>query len=383
MYPLGSTAGLGGAGFAGTDAARSYASTGMAGGMLPSVQSAGLNAGLSGQVLASSGMMMPNTQLSVSQMQALTNRQMQQNQVNALRGQQNLQRQLDELKQQVNPQLAMSNAGIGQQGATGVGGMQGQGYDDLEALQNRLNSIYNVGNFEPRPIDPTMPSGLPGDNPRQSTQINASQQMASQQLASQQMSSQQQQQLRQLQQKQQSLQQQQQQQQQQQRASAGAAAGQNPRRQPPPSLLKRDDSLKMEKVFSADGTLVSPTPSKMKFDGNGSSAHMSAMSLSIGDMGVDDNLSSVFDSSLRISDKEKNTSKSKRSSQETTGSSIGGTSSNWDVGHNMDMSVNTFGVGGISENGEISHATFENKMLESEGNMSFSKVFDDPDKAGI
>ena len=326
----------------------------MAGGMLSSVQSAGLNAGLSGQMMASSGMMMPNTQLSVSQMQSLTNRQM--NQVNAMR-EQDLQRQLDELKQQVNPQLALSNAGIVQQSATGVSGMGGQGYEDLEALQNRLASIYSVGQFEPRPIDPTVHSGISADKHRQSAQANASHHHQQQHHQSQQL-------------------------QQHQRVS-GSSSGQNPRRMPPPSLLKRDDSLKMEKIFAADGTLVSPTPSRMKFDGNGSSAHMSAMSLSIGDMGVDDNLSSVFDSSLRISDKEKNTSKAKRSSQETTVSSIGA-SSNWDVGHTMDMSVNTFGAGGISENGEQpSYATFENKMLESEGNMSFSKVFDDPDKSGI
>jgi hypothetical protein len=145
--------------------------------------------------------------------------------------------------------------------------------------------------------------------------------------------------------------------------------GNNPRRMTPPSLLKREDSMKMDKVF--DG--VSPQSTKKKYDGNGSSAHMSAMSLSIGDMQDEGNLSAVFDSSLRISQEKVTVPKEKLKDRPSNGS--------WDP-NSLEMSVNTIGTGaGMSEAGAMSYATFGDPNLhESDGNMSFGKVFEDPDK---
>jgi hypothetical protein len=253
------------------------------------------------------------------------------NQVNAIQ---------DGYGNDLNPQLVMSGGAMNRQGTAGLN--QGMPYGDTEALQNKLASIYpSVEHFEPRPIANV--SQQYQQKPRQSAQTLEK--------------------------------------------GVPASPSQNPRRKPPPSLLKRDDSLKMEKIFSGGA--------KVKYDDNGSSTHMSAMSLSIGDMADDGNLSSVFDSSLRISGEGKNNSKLKRSAQETSSSVL--TTSHWDAAsHTMDMSVNTFGAGhSINEfgaghstnefgigpvNEEASFATYQNKMNESEGNMSFSRVFEDPDK---
>ena len=111
---------------------------------------------------------------------------------------------------------------------------------------------------------------------------------------------------------------------------------------------------------------------KKKYDGGGSAAdHMSAMSLSIGDMNEEGNLSSVFDTSLRIShpsDKETPSLKKKVKDK---------SSSNWE-GERFDMSVATIGgASRFSEAGNMSYATFS-----EDGQMSFSKVFEDPDKLG-
>lgn len=145
--------------------------------------------------------------------------------------------------------------------------------------------------------------------------------------------------------------------------------GQNPRRMPPPSLLKRDDSLKMEKVFSA----TSPGAESVKKKVDGNASNLSAMSLSLGDMNYEGNLSSVFDNSLRISGVSVKSAKeptgvTRKSKQERTSN----------ASDNCDMSVATLG---ISEHGNMSYATFgDPKLQESEGNMSFSRVFEDPDK---
>jgi hypothetical protein len=254
------------------------------------------------------------------------------NQVNAIQ---------DPYGNDLNPQLVMSGGVMNRQGNAGL--HQGMPYGDTEALQNKLASIYpSVDHFEPRPLANV--SQQYQQKPRQSAQTLDK--------------------------------------------GVPASPGQNPRRKPPPSLLKRDDSLKMEKIFSGGA--------KVKYDDNGSSTHMSAMSLSIGDMADEGNLSSVFDSSLRISGEGKNNSKLKRLPQETSSSVL--TTSQWDAAsQTMDMSVNTFGAGhsinefgaghstnefgiGQSVNEEASFATYQNKMNESEGNMSFSRVFEDPDK---
>lgn len=154
--------------------------------------------------------------------------------------------------------------------------------------------------------------------------------------------------------------------------------GNNPRRMPPPSLMKREDSMKMEKVFGA----ASPSSTKKKVDGNNSSAHLSAMSLSIGDMNEEGNLSSVFDSSLRISGADKSGNDNAHPAKEKLKDRSG--NGNWE--NNLEMSVNTLGTGTgsemrLSEAGNMSYATLNDPNLqESDGNMSFGKVFDDPDR---
>eukprot|EP00339_Tiarina_fusa_P005057 CAMPEP_0117015240 /NCGR_PEP_ID=MMETSP0472-20121206/12212_1 /TAXON_ID=693140 ORGANISM="Tiarina fusus, Strain LIS" /NCGR_SAMPLE_ID=MMETSP0472 /ASSEMBLY_ACC=CAM_ASM_000603 /LENGTH=488 /DNA_ID=CAMNT_0004718995 /DNA_START=26 /DNA_END=1492 /DNA_ORIENTATION=+ len=196
---------------------------------------------------------------------------------------------------------------------------------ELQMLQSKLQAIYSNEQFEPRPMAGSMPLN---DTPKQS-----------------------------------------------QSGRVELATGQNPRRMPPPSLLKRDDSLKSDEVFSA--ALSPPTGSKKKYDGGGSSAHLSAMSLSLGDMNDEGNLSSVFDSSLRISqasEKEIPTMKKEVKDKSST---------TWEADR-FDMSVATIGgASRFSETGNMSYATFsEPKLGESEGQMSFSKVFEDPDKLG-
>jgi hypothetical protein len=176
--------------------------------------------------------------------------------------------------------------------------------------------------------------------------------------------------------------------------------GNNPRRMPPPSLLKRDDSLKMEGVFDSP---AGATSKKKVNEAHGSSAHLSAMSLSMGDLNDESNLSQVFDSSLKIS-----VTKSPMKSTSTIGSSsvmrspksfrpsykqpkgsaatlnesskAGGDKSgrSWENPH-FDMSVATLGaaseMGGTSEVGDMSYATFN--MPEHD---SFSQVFEETEK---
>ena len=141
--------------------------------------------------------------------------------------------------------------------------------------------------------------------------------------------------------------------------------------------------MKMEKVFGA----TSPSSTKRKYDANGSSAHLSAMSLSIGDMNEEGNLSSVFDSSLRISGVSADKSGSDMmhhpaAKEKLKDKSING---NWEQ-NNLEMSVATIGTGAgsemrMSDTGVMSYATFGDPGLQdSDGNMSFGKVFEDPDK---
>lgn len=141
--------------------------------------------------------------------------------------------------------------------------------------------------------------------------------------------------------------------------------GNNPRRMPPSSLLKREDSIKMEKVFSK-----SPLPQQKGKVDNGSSNQLSAMSISIADM-QEGNLSSVFDSSLRISnDKSPTKSPSKRR--------IKLKHHNLDAS-SMEMSMNTIGT---NAGGDMSYSMLSSNipghdLNDSDGDMSFGKVFDD------
>lgn len=188
-------------------------------------------------------------------------------------------------------------------------------------------------------------------------------------------------------------------------------AGNNPRRMPPPSLLKRDDSLRMEKIFEPD-TPAGAGPKKKYEGGNGSSAHLSAMSLSMGDLNDEGNLSQVFNSSLRISGGVGVNSKepihgssnmtfnslTPRTKEKHQSSLIMKQSklplSNWDVSKSTDKSSNNLSwepgqfdmsvaTMGASETNNMSFATFGgNDISLPDGNISFSRVFEDPDKFG-
>ena len=181
--------------------------------------------------------------------------------------------------------------------------------------------------------------------------------------------------------------------------------GNNPRRMPPPSLLKRDDSLKMDKIFEPTSPGGGETKKKYADGGNNSSAHLSAMSLSMGDLNDDGNLSQVFDSSLKISGNSKNSSVGLKTKSGAAGSSLspvprgsakampnwgagegksGDRSTNstnpWDAA-NFDMSVATIGASEIaaSDVGNMSYATLN--MPDHEGHMSFtSHVFEEAEK---
>ena len=117
--------------------------------------------------------------------------------------------------------------------------------------------------------------------------------------------------------------------------------------------------MKMEKIF-----VSSPSPSMKNKVGSSSglSNHLSAMSLSIADMQDEGNLSSVFDSSLRISNSNNPLSK-QRIREKTHADAI-----------SFEMSVNTLGTHAM---GDMSYATFT-EGNESDGAMSFGKVFEDP-----
>ena len=172
--------------------------------------------------------------------------------------------------------------------------------------------------------------------------------------------------------------------------------GNNPRRMPPPSLLKRENSLKMEKVFEPIAPEAGGEKKSTKYGGNHSSAHLSAMSLSMGDLNDEGNLSQVFDSSLRITtstsmgnNKDSTVHQSNKSSRSShlmgstskTGRSRGDDTTRSDrtalSGGGFDMSVATIGM---SDAGNMSFATFgddQEGQDNPDGNMSFSKMFDE------
>jgi hypothetical protein len=248
-------------------------------------------------------------------------------------------------------------------------------YAELQMLQNKLQSMRqtlnsqmasqnmyqgsNHSQFEPHAIDHNMPPPLPvqSETPRQPNMHCPPDQQST--LSS-------------------SISTKQQLPQNKQQQRVDTLPGNNPRRMPPPSLMKREDSMKMDKIFMGN----SPQSTKKKYDGNGSSAHMSAMSLSIGDMQEDGNLSLVFDSSLRISnDKLSGGEAGHRLSGTKEKLKDRSSTSSWDP-NSLEMSVNTIGTGaGMSEAGAMSYATFGDPSLhESDGNMSFGKVFENPDK---
>lgn len=166
--------------------------------------------------------------------------------------------------------------------------------------------------------------------------------------------------------------------------------GGNPRRMPPPSLLlKRENSLKMEKVFEPTFPEGDRGKKSTNYDDNHSSAHISAMSLSMGDLNDDGNLSHVFDSSLRISTSVGTPSNSKdvtvhqsNKSRFGMGASKAGKSGEDTTrsdrtsldGHGFDMSVATIGM---SDAGNMSFATFGEEQDRPDNNDSFSKMFDE------
>ena len=178
--------------------------------------------------------------------------------------------------------------------------------------------------------------------------------------------------------------------------------GNNPRRMPPPSVLKRENSensIKMEKVFEpiAPEAGSEKKSTSSKYGGNHSSAHLSAMSLSMGDLNDEGDLSQVFDSSLRIStttssmgnsNKDTTVHQSNKSSRSShlMGASKTGRSGGEDTarsdrtaldGGGFDMSVATIGM---SDAGNMSFATFgdgQEGQDHPDGNMSFSKMFDE------
>jgi hypothetical protein len=238
----------------------------------------------------------------------------------------------------------MGNAGIGNSplNPEHVGSLPNmQGFQDVQALQNRLASIYPVDQFEPRPLEQQelQQQYLEQNNHQVNKMAQTSQSQNYQDKV----------------------------------VPAGYSTN-NPRRKPPPSL-KRENSLKFEKIFNSDGTEVANAQPKKKYDGNGSSNHFSAMSLSIGDMQDEDNLSSVFDSSMRIGDKSPmRQSKDKMQMKKKTDLSIA-SSSNWECKDPFDMSVATIGDN-FSEKNNMSFATVGDKAHDDESNVSFSQVFE-------
>jgi hypothetical protein len=184
-------------------------------------------------------------------------------------------------------------------------------------------------------------------------------------------------------------------------------SGNSNARRIPPASLKRENSLKMEKIFEPLSPTAADHPEKKTYTGNHSSAHISAMSLSMGDLNDEGNLSQVFDSSLRIStstgmshnmkDTTVHQSNRSKSGVATSASkmSSGGKGASDDTtnrsdrtpfDHGFDMSVATIGM---SDAGNMSYATFgdgpdgpDDGPDNSEDVMSFSKVFDDSNKLG-
>ena len=378
--------------------------------------SPGMNQHISPQnLIGSPGMMMGNNSRMSPEMQQQLQLQMQQqmlqdnSQVNHMgltasqvqqrleHSQMNQQGDQQMPRQMLNAGVCMGNAGIGNGPANpdNVSSLPNmQGYQDAQALQNRLASIYPVNQFEPRPLEQqeVHQQYLEHNNHQMNKMAQTSQSQNYQEKV----------------------------------VPTGyqnyqekvVPAGyntNNPRRKPPPSL-KREDSLKLEKIFNSDGTEVANAQPKKKQDGNGSSNHFSAMSLSIGDMQDEANLSSVFDSSLRIGDKSpmrqsKDKTQMKRKPDLSIASSsnwesgrdpfdmsvatIGdnfsdkdktqvkkkpdlsnASSSNWESGRDpFDMSVATIGDN-FSEKNNMSFATVGDKAHDEEGDVSFSRVFE-------
>ena len=135
-----------------------------------------------------------------------------------------------------------------------------------------------------------------------------------------------------------------------------------------PKGLEREASEKSLKVDSIFGG-----GSKKYQDYQGSSAHLSAMSLSIGDMHSQvsettnpDDLAPLFNTSLRVGGRRDATSRLNTSVSTGLHSSLG---------HVMDMSVATLGDR-LSDFGEASIQ----RLTESTADMSFSNVFEDKER---
>ena len=282
---------------------------------------------------------------------------MQQQQQDQQQQQQFLQQQQQQQPQQIHMNQMKTNQQQQQRNSNNSSIPQTQA--ELQALQNKLAAIYNTDPSNDTPVVQHVPSNVQVTSAMMSKQQQQGQSTTT--------------------------------------TKVEIPPGNNPRRMPPPSLLKRDDSLKMEGVFDSPAGAAK----KKVGEAHGSSAHLSAMSLSMGDLNDESNLSQVFDSSLKIS-----VTKSPTKSTSTIGSSgimrspksfrptfkqpkgsagmwnesnskAGGARA-WDNSH-FDMSVATLGatseMGGTSEVGDMSYATLT--MPEHE---SFSQVFEETEK---
>jgi hypothetical protein len=324
-------------------------------------------------------------QMRINQMrqQVINNQMMQQQQ--QLQQQQPQQMHMNQLRKQQHNQPKLQDQQFQQN-------MAAQSASEMQMLQNKLAAIYSVEAFDPRPISvQTFPSNSSssnnnvnqhhGGNTKDGKRGNDVSSMDNTLHADNTVRT---------------------------NARVEIPPGNNPRRMPPPSLLKRDDSLKMEKLFDP----VSPAngETKKKYgEGNSSSDHLSAMSLSMGDLNDEGNLSHVFDSSLKLSggSSQKNSSsnmkiklgvpsasnslslKLPQNSKAFTNGMWGGGESktgdrsvnnhSWEHA-NLDMSVATLGASdiGASEIGNMSYATLN--MPEHDCHLSFSRVFDEAEK---
>ena len=172
----------------------------------------------------------------------------------------------------------MANAGMMQQGMQGQAFNNGGGANNpqqLQAMQNKLASIYGNGggqqdqfSQQQQQTNPGQQQQIPRQTPSLSQHLNRSPKGPQ---------------------------------------KKGSYDPNNPRRRPPQSLERQNslESIKFEKIFNADGKeIVSPRYSKAKYEmAINAELQTSAMSLSLGDMleDPDANLSSVFSDSLRIS----------------------------------------------------------------------------------
>lgn len=275
--------------------------------------------------------------------------------------------------------------------------MKPQSASEMQMLQNKLAAIYSAEAFDPRPIaNPTVSGNASGSDHRNNSALhNNSNKKQTEDTTNMDNTLHADN-----------------------RGKRGTSSrveippGNNPRRMPPPSLLKRDDSLKMDKVFEAASPSGGETKKKYS-DGIGSSDHLSAMSLSMGDLNDEGNLSQVFDTSLKISGGSSvqqnisNVSKIKNGASATSINSPTGNhnpqyskvlaSGMWGGGlenkngyrssnnhswenANFEMSVATIGASeiGTSEVGNMSYATLN--MPDHDGQLSFTGVFDEAGK---